>query len=99
MKKILLTVALICFSYISKSYSNEITNIEWDLAKNIQVTLYNPGSGLREKVSCTAFYKPSDNKPIGGAIGFYRGGIAQVNINIPESYEKKNLADFKITCY
>ena len=97
MKKLLLTVALICFSYTSKSYSNEITNIEWTFLKDIQVTLYNPGS--QKKASCTAFYKPSDNKPIGGAIGFYRGGIAQVNINIPDSYEKKNLVDFKITCY
>ena len=97
MKKILLTVALICFTYTSKSYSNEITNIEWNYSRDIQITLYNPGSS--SKVSCTAFYTPLDNRPIGGAFSFYQGGIAQVNINIPNSYEKKNLVDFKITCY
>lgn len=76
----------------------EITNIEWNILKYIEVTVYEPNAKAYDSVSCTAFYKPENNKPIGGSDGLYKAGIAQVNINLPGSYEKKNLSDFKIIC-
>ena len=80
------------------SYSLEITNIEWSFLKDIEVTLYNPNAGRYDKASCTAFYKPENNKPIGGESSFFDSGIATVRIDVPGSYERKNLNDFEIKC-
>ena len=78
------------------SKAAEITNIEWTVLKDIQVTLYNPNS--TSGIECTALYVPEENKPIGGWSGGTVGAVAQVRIDVPPSYEKKNLSDFKIIC-
>ena len=78
------------------SKAAEVTNIEWTVLKDIQVTLYNPNSTSR--IECTALYVPEENKPIGGGSGLTVGAVAQVRIDVPPSYEKKGLLDFKIIC-
>ena len=78
------------------SKAAEVTNIEWTSLKDIQVTLYNPNSTSR--IDCTALYVPEENKPIGGGSGRTIAAVAQVIIDIPRSYEKKGLLDFKIIC-
>ena len=80
----------------TSSKSAEITNIEWTVIKDIQVTLYNPNSSSR--IECTALYVPEENKPIGGGSGLTIASIAQVKIDVPPSYEKKDLKDFRIIC-
>ena len=89
------------FSYFfiaNLAYSSQITNIEWTVIKDIQVTVYKPNPESLEKAKCTAFYIPENNKPIGGGESFYNAGIAQVKIDVPKSYEQKILENFKLTC-
>ena len=83
---------------INPSKAAKITNVEWNVYKEIQVTVYEPSARDLSKARCTAFYIPEDNKPIGGDTGYYRAGISQVTINIPNSFKKKALQNFKITC-
>ena len=75
----------------------EITNIEWTVLGDIQVTVYDP-ENYTARVTCTAFYIPENNKPIGGGSASFTARIAQVRIDLPNSYTKKNLNTFKIDC-
>ena len=83
---------------INSSKAAEITNVEWNILQDIQVTVYEPSANDLSSARCTAFYIPEDNKPIGGDTGLYRAGIAQVTISVPNSFKKKSLQNFKITC-
>ena len=96
MKKYILII-IINFITIVHSYSNEITNIEWNILGDIQVTVFSQNSS--NKVSCTAFYLPENEKAIGGDFSFYKGSVAQIVIDVPNSYSKKPISDFKILCY
>lgn len=96
MFKKLAFILLLNLLITNPSKAGEITNIEWSVLNDIQVTVYNPNSSSR--VECTALYVPEENKPIGGGSGITRGAIAQVRIDVPPSYEEKNLSDFKILC-
>jgi len=76
----------------------KITNVEWSILKDLQITLYEPSARNLSDASCTVFYIPEDNKPIGGDTGLYRAGIAQVKVTLPNSYKIKPLKNFKIVC-
>jgi uncharacterized membrane protein len=80
------------------SKAAEITNVEWDVLRELQVTVYEPSAKDLSYARCTAFYIPEDNKPIGGDTAFYRAGISQVTISVPNSYRGKDLKNFEITC-
>jgi len=94
MKKILAMVVVSLFTF-TNAFSKEITNIEWSILDDIQVTVFENSMG---RVSCTAFYIPENNKPIGGGSASFSGNVAQVRIDVPKSYHRKSLSDFKITC-
>lgn len=81
-----------------KANDANITNIEWNVLQDIQITVYNPSAVNLSSANCTVFYIPEDTKPIGGDTGLYRAGIAQVTVSVPNSYKKKNLKNFKIVC-
>ena len=83
---------------INPSKAADITNVEWNNIDYIQVTVYRPEATSMTKANCVAFYVPEDNKPIGGDNAFYRAGIAQVTISVPNSYKRKDLKNFEITC-
>tara|TARA_Y100001970_G_C13424512_1_gene458203 strand:+ start:108 stop:404 length:297 start_codon:yes stop_codon:yes gene_type:complete len=97
MKKFFIIIFL-QFFLVNYANSSQITNIEWTILKDIQVTLYKPNARSLDKATCTAFYIPENNKPIGGGFGYYDGGVAQVRISLPRSYNTKILKNFKITC-
>ena len=65
MNKIFILFILINLLTTTSSKSAEITNIEWTVLKDIQVTLYNPNSTSR--IECTALYVPEEIKPIGSS--------------------------------
>ena len=65
MNKIFILFILINLLTTTSSKSAEITNIEWTVLKDIQVTLYNPNSTSR--IECTVLYVPKENKHIGGS--------------------------------
>ena len=82
----------------NSSKATDITNVEWNSIGYIQVTVYKPDATSMNKAECVAFYIPEDNKPIGGDVAFYSAGIAQVTISVPNSYKRKDLKNFEITC-
>ena len=96
MKK-LIAIFLFNLFFLNPVKALEITNIEWTVLGDIQVTIYEAKEN-DIKISCTAFYIPENNKPIGGGFSYTNGNIAQVRIDLPGSYEKKNLSSFKIDC-
>lgn len=95
MKKYILII-IINFITISHSLANDITNIEWNILGDIQVTVFSQNN--TGKVSCTAFYKPENEKAVGGNYSYYRGSVAQITIDVPNSYNNKLISDFKILC-
>ena len=95
MRKLILIIFVVSYFTFANAFSKEITNIEWSILNDIQVTVFDSSA---YSVSCTAFYIPENNKPIGGGGATFQGNIAQVRIDVPKSYERKSLSDFKITC-
>jgi hypothetical protein len=83
---------------INPSKAADITNVEWNSIDYIQVTVYRPDATSSHQAKCVAFHIPENNKPIGGDVAFYSAGIAQVTISVPNSYKRKDLKNFEITC-
>ena len=80
------------------SKAAKITNVEWNILQDIQITLYEPTARNLSQAGCTVFYIPEENKPIGGDTGLFRAGIAQVTVSVPNSYKRKDLKNFEIVC-
>ena len=88
MKKIL-KIAVLGLLICGNSTANEITDTEWT-ANYLTITYYHETA---RSVECTAYN--SENKPIGGGIGFFTAKVTRAIIEVPMKYSGKNL---KLNC-
>ena len=72
-------------------FSGEVTDQEYNVLGRLVVTYYKGSGG---KVECTAYNK--SGKPIGGGVGYSQGGVARVQIEVPEKYQGTPL---KVECH
>ena len=81
----LMVVCLISLVGVSATEAGEITDLEWNILGQLEVTYYVGASGQSRRVDCTV--SNAEKKPIGGGYGYAQGGVAVVRVGIPKKYQ------------
>ena len=84
-----LGIVVLGLLWIIPVLADEITDTEWT-SNYLTITYYHESAS---KVECTAYN--SDNKPIGGTVGFFSAKVARTIIDVPMKYAGKKL---KLDC-